>query len=613
MKVKIFSELNYIIIKLLDDNFVQFSSLKENINFDFIDSNDNKKMIKISHLDFFLNLPFFKNFILNNKIEIDNSFKYLLNSLRLNSFGQSQRNIDKNEFLNSTKNIFKRSLKDFQLKNVLKLIKYNSGATFSVPGAGKTSEILAAYSFFKSINKDLKLLVICPKNAVSAWDDEIQNCLNNHYDYNMKIKGIDGKLYSGQMAFISGGSENVKFILNQNPELSIITFESNLNYSKLIAKFLSRNKVMCAVDESHRIKSFPKINFNGELVGKKTNSVISLSALCKYKFIMSGTPMPQSQYDLKSQFGFLFPETLFQDSYYSKLKSIYVRTTKNDIGLKPFRIKYIDVEMSAEHRELYQKIKNVRRREFESMSDQITLRKLKQCIMHLLQISSNPRIIDDEYFLNTVENLGLEKLITSSSNKFNAVCDLANEITSKGEKVLIWSSFKKNINLLELELSHLNPVKIDGSVDSGEVGEIGTRKDNIYRFKNDKTCKVFIANPAAASEGISLHIDSKGNKVCSNAIYLDRNFNSSQFLQSVDRIHRIGAIGVPNIYIFRTKESIDMRVQERLNEKINNMLELLDDNSLRPYIKTENFYPNPNSQDEITKEEAEFYYSYLNE
>ena len=159
----------------------------------------------------------------------------------------------------------------------------------------------------------------------------------------------------------------------------------------------------------------------------------------------------------------------------------------------------------------------------------------------------------------------------------------------------------------------MNPVKIDGSVDSGEVGEIGTRKDNIYRFKNDKTCKVFIANPAAASEGISLHIDSKGNKVCGNAIYLDRNFNSSQFLQSVDRIHRIGAIGVPNIYIFRTKESIDMRVQERLNEKINNMLELLDDNSFRPYIKTENFYPNPNSQDEITKEEAEFYYSYLNE
>lgn len=45
---------------------------------------------------------------------------------------------------------------------------------------------------------------------------------------------------------------------------------------------------------------------------------------------------------------------------------------------------------------------------------------------------------------------------------------------------------------------------------------------------------VMVANPAAASEGVSLH------RVCHHAIYLDRTFNAAHYLQSEDRIHRFG-------------------------------------------------------------------------
>ena len=43
---------------------------------------------------------------------------------------------------------FTRELTDRQLRNVRKLVAMDSGATFSVPGAGKTSEALAFY-FYK--------------------------------------------------------------------------------------------------------------------------------------------------------------------------------------------------------------------------------------------------------------------------------------------------------------------------------------------------------------------------------------------------------------------------------------------------------------------------------
>ena len=52
----------------------------------------------------------------------------------------------------------------------------------------------------------------------------------------------------------------------------------------------------------------------------------------------------------------------------------------------------------------------------------------------------------------------------------------------------------------------------------------------------------------SASEGISLH------KVCKRALYLDRTYNAAQYLQSRDRIHRIGSdIGDVNISIYQYK------------------------------------------------------------
>ena len=45
---------------------------------------------------------------------------------------------------------------------------------------------------------------------------------------------------------------------------------------------------------------------------------------------------------------------------------------------------------------------------------------------------------------------------------------------------------------------------------------------------------ILIGNPQKGGEGISLH------KACHNAIYLDRDYDAGKYLQSRDRIHRIG-------------------------------------------------------------------------
>ncbi|MEL0101833.1 MAG: ATP-dependent helicase, partial [Euryarchaeota archaeon] len=79
---------------------------------------------------------------------------------------------DVEEALNNAN--FSRTLFPYQMKNVQKLVSLPSGATFSVPGAGKTTEALAYYAVKK--RPRTKLLIVCPKNAFAVWEEEIENC-----------------------------------------------------------------------------------------------------------------------------------------------------------------------------------------------------------------------------------------------------------------------------------------------------------------------------------------------------------------------------------------------------------------------------------------------------
>ena len=84
--------------------------------------------------------------------------------------------------------------------------------------------------------------------------------------------------------------------------------------------------------------------------------------------------------------------------------------------------------------------------------------------------------------------------------------------------------------------SRYEPALIYGGVPSEASSPTAllTRESELQRFREDPSCMILLANPAAMSEGVSLH------QVCHDAIYVDRTFNAGQHLQSIDRIHRLG-------------------------------------------------------------------------
>ena len=75
----------------------------------------------------------------------------------------------------------------------------------------------------------------------------------------------------------------------------------------------------------------------------------------------------------------------------------------------------------------------------------------------------------------------------------------------------------------------------------------------------------------SCSEGISLHT------VCHHALYLDRNYNAAQFLQSADRIHRLGLDPNQTTFIefVFSPGTIDESVNRRLAFKIDQMEQAL--------------------------------------
>jgi SNF2 family DNA or RNA helicase len=224
-----------------------------------------------------------------------------------------------------------------------------------------------------------------------------------------------------------------------------------------------------------------------------------------------------------------------------------------------------------------------------------SLRNLGKIVIYLLEASTNPLLLtagstsdDLPHFahppLEVQENDRIMDLLKRYAEferpwKYDVVKEIVQEAAERGEKVLIWCSFIRNMQYLKRELSEFNPAEVHGGIfpeDGAPAGATTTREDELDRFRHDPDCSVLIANPAACGEGVSLH------HWCHHAVYLERTFNAGHFLQSQDRIHRLGlAEGTETQFtLLLSQGSIDTKVDDRIREKVIALSVLMDDPGL---------------------------------
>jgi len=430
----------------------------------------------------------------------------------------------------------------------------NCTADLSEPGTGKT---------LVTIEMMLKrcawpVLIICPKSIMEeVWVNQI----NEVTAETPSFKNI-------RIAVLNKGSDNIRRILQEYEKTSyliyIINYESVpnvINYLKgLPWKFI-------VLDESTKIKNH-KAN--------RSKAIMALRDYAKFRHIMTGTLAPNGLMDAFNQIRFV-DNTLFGESYYAMRQHYFTQDPFNQYNWIP-KSEAIEMfkknieEVSIQHKkrecidlpplvevkrpvtlgsEEMDKYTDMKEEALIEVGNETIIAPWKiTAIMKMRQICSGFVYGNDEAY----HEIG--------HSKFDILEEIIEQIDGK---VIIFSHFNYSLRRLYEKLS----LKFYKAV--VYMGKDTDKKMALSLFKNSANTHILLANPASAGHGLNL-------QYCSNIIYYELDFNLENYLQSIDRINRIGQQNKMTVYYTIAQNTIESWIYRKLKnkEKLNQKISIAD-------------------------------------
>lgn len=447
----------------------------------------------------------------------------------------------------------------FQRRDIVKLLSLRHGANFSVPGAGKTRVGLAVFQALRQTQDLQRLLIVGPKSSYGAWQYENTACLAPSLSMRIADSTPD-----------------------PSTDALIVNYERLANMVPALGRWLSERPSMMILDEAHRMKL--------GAVGTYGAACLSLGPRARRRLILTGTPAPNGVTDLENLFGFVWPGTGRQNVLQAvnggdlkaasrALQPLFTRTTKGELGLPPVDVNLRLLGMPPLHAEIYEAL--VGQFSARAAGSEADFQALGRIIVYMLMAATSPALLTvgtTRYEplayqvppLQVPQASSLYELMHDlpayeMSPKYQEVLAIVKENAAEGRKTLVWSTFIRSLKTLERLLAEFSPGVVHGGTPD--------RDEQIRRFRTDPDCMVLLSNPATLGEGISLHHE------CHDAVYVDRDFAAGRFLQSLDRIHRLGlGEGVrTRVTVLASEGTIDEVVAERLAAKLDFMGTILDD------------------------------------
>ena len=392
-------------------------------------------------------------------------------------------------------------------------------AIFHEQGLGKTKIGLDLALYWLTHDVVDSVLIVVKKGLVANWRSEIE-------------------IHSHLAARVLGQDRNANyFAFNSPARLYLIHYEAVVSERKRLGLFLRSRRVAAILDEAQKIK-------NPDTAVSKALQFLSDGFV--RRVIMTGTPLANRPYDLWSQVRFLdggealgrdFTECkrtldltsdLHQDNIranefssaleqlFEKIRPFSVRETKKSSGLDlPDKIiRNVECELEPRQAEIYKQFRDelaaIVIREGRPVLDDAE--GMLKRLLRLVQVASNPALVDQSYRARPGKLLPME--------------DLVHQAVDDREKIVVWTSFTKNADFLGLHLEAHGAVVVHGG------RSIAEREEALECFKTDLGCRVLVATPGAAKEGLTLTI-------ANHAVFYDRSFSLDDYLQAQDRIHRI--------------------------------------------------------------------------
>jgi SNF2 family DNA or RNA helicase len=436
----------------------------------------------------------------------------------------------------------------YQQEAVTSIRDLEYAAIFHEQGLGKTKIAIDILLYWLEKTTIDTVLIVTKKQLIHNWKQEFES----HTFIKPEVLNSDRL--------------NNHYVLRSPSRVIIANFEVLLFEKGQITSFLKARNVAIIIDESAKLK-------NPE--SKLTKTYHELSQQFHRRVIMTGTPVANRPYDIWSQIYFLDHgkslgddfssfrksidlsnklsgsiemQNMFEQelsSLFKRISSFTVRETKNSaVVTLPDKVFYREsVELADTQKLLYDKIRNDLQVEVKKKGNLIIddSTALVKRLLRLVQVASNPGLVDESYNEVSVKELALEKLIR--------------HIVTKDEKCIVWSNFIENINKFQNRYTEYGAVKIHGGM------KIVERNRSVEKFRLPEY-RIIFATPASAKEGLTL---TEANHV----IFYDRSFSLDDYLQAQDRIHRISQQKTCYIYNIIASETIDEWIDILLSAKQN--------------------------------------------
>lgn len=463
---------------------------------------------------------------------------------------------------------FSGSLLKHQQENVEKLLALRNSADWSECGTGKTVSIL--YKMVQLMNKGVisRTLIVCPLSVITTWSIEIQKYTD--LSYARLVGSLSQKIYA----------------LAHDCDIYLISYDSlhgrYITEGKLLTALLSRSFDLLICDEVSMLK-------HGET--NRTKALTFLADRIPFKHFMSGTPITNSPMDVLSIYraldggrtfgknlwkaknfwfkdvGGRFPDWIMRedkkDLFRERFYSIAVRSRKAECLDLPEQImepRYC--YLSDEQRIVYKAIAKLLLKDLEVEGKRINVPNALTRLNKLQQVTSG--------FVYTDE--GTHKF--KENPKLLLLAEQLDRLPN--EHLIIYTRWKAEQEIIHEYLQSYDRQLyfMDGDTPLSE------REDIVRTFGLGPQPSILASNLNVGKYSFTF--------VGSHTVlYFSLSFGLEEWIQSQNRIHRIGqhanCIYVP----FLMDNTVDLYVYDTVMQRLDIAKDLIDGSRLKEILRKE--------------------------
>ncbi len=412
-----------------------------------------------------------------------------------------------------------------------------AGGGLKSDGPAPQLDLFAAPAADEEFLQPLKALVVLPSSLVFNWRNE-----------------LDRFAPSLTVAAHTGQNRTKDPRILRRFDVLLTTYQTALRDVEILEQI---DWEYIVLDESQQIKNRQS---------KVFKALNELNA--KHRISLSGTPIENSLSDLWSQMQFINPGLLRNFAFFKKafitpievhddekkkeqLRKLVsphlLRRTKEQVApdLPDLDVQVFYCEMTKAQRKAYEQEKSSARNallgSFAPNDGQYKIR-VVQTLTRLRQLANHPVMLDAQY--------------DKDSGKFGEVYEQWDTVRRAGNKVLIFSSMVKHLELFREKLLAANEPHawITGSVNAK------TRANEVKRFQEDPTVQTFFISIKAGGTGLNL-------TAADYVFILDPWWNPTIEDQAIARAHRIGRTGNVFARKFLSKDTIEEKINKLQQRK----------------------------------------------